>query len=70
MKNYAIVPYDFKDDNGILVKKGNMVTFHMPSFCSGDYTFEVVELENGQLVFKDAPTMILEGCHGCEIKKG
>jgi uncharacterized protein CbrC (UPF0167 family) len=52
---------------GVKVKPGDKISFEMPPFCSGDYTFEVIK-KNGVIVLEnDAPEYIFDGCRGYHI---
>jgi hypothetical protein len=47
---------------GVIVNPGDRIKFYMPGFCSGDYTFNVIE-KNGLVVLEDeAPSKIFDGC--------
>jgi len=52
---------------GVIVKPGDKIKFIMPPFCTGDYTFDVIE-KNGIPVLDDsAPSRIFDGCHSYQI---
>ena len=51
------------------LKEGQQITFDMPGFCSGDYTFKVIKDETGLLTLKDAPEKIFKGARSWHVKK-
>lgn len=47
---------------------GDIYHFTMPSFCSGDYSFPVERID-GELVLKNAPSRIFDGCYDYRIER-
>jgi hypothetical protein len=56
------------DFNVTGVKEGDTITFEMPGFCSGDYTYKVMSHPKLGLVLGDnCPPLIFEGCRDYKI---
>ena len=55
-------------DFGIEAEEGDIIEFIMPSFCTGNYIYKVSK-RGKELILKDAPPKIFDGCMAYNIIK-
>ena len=55
-----------------ILRVGDIVTFIMPGFCTGNYTYTVLDIVGKTVKLSDnAPTKILDNCFGFTVvRKG